>query len=60
MVAINPNGITGPNGLAINTGAYPEEVSDCQVAEIIVFNRDISQSERQEVEVYLKAKWGIN
>lgn len=60
MVATNQNGNTGPGGLAINTGMYSEEVSDCQVAEIIVFNRDISQSERQDVEAYLKAKWGIN
>lgn len=59
MVAINQNGITGPNGLAINAGQYSKEVSDCQVAEIIVFNRDISQTEKQEVEAYLKDKWGI-
>lgn len=59
MVAINQNGITGPNGLAINTGQYSKEVSDCQVAEIIVFNRDISQSEREKVEAHLMEKWGI-
>lgn len=59
IVATNQNGIAGPSGLAINTGQYSKEVSDCQVAEIIVFNRDISQSERQKVEAYLKEKWGI-
>jgi hypothetical protein len=60
MVASNQNGVTGPNGLAVNTGAYPGEVSNCQLAEIIVFNRALSQNERQNVEYYLRAKWGIN
>lgn len=59
IVALNQNGVEGPNGLAINTGRFPQEVSDCQVAEIIVFNRDISHIERQQVEAYMKAKWGI-
>lgn len=59
MVAANQNGVTGPNGLAINTGAYPGEVSNCSVAEIIVFNRDLSSNERKRVEAYLKTKWGI-
>lgn len=59
MVAANQNGVTGPNGLAVNAGAYPGEVSNCQIAELIVFNRDLSRSERQDVEAYLKAKWSI-
>lgn len=60
MIANNQNGITGPNGLAVNTGAYPGEVSNCQVAEIIVFNRDLTAVERQKIETYLKSKWVIN
>lgn len=59
-IAINNNGIAGPDGLAINTGKFSEETSDCQVAEIIVFKRVISPSERQTVETYLKTKWNIN
>jgi hypothetical protein len=59
IVAANQNGTEGPNGLAINTGGFPNETSDCQVAEIIVFNRAISQLERVQVEAYLQAKWGI-
>jgi hypothetical protein len=59
MVATNQNGVTGPNGLAINTGAFPGEASNCSVAEIIVFNHDLSLNERQKVETYLKTKWGI-
>ena len=60
MIASNQNGITGPNGLAVNTGAYPGEVSNCQIAEIIVFNRDLTTSERQKLENHLKSKWGLN
>ena len=60
MIANNQNGIAGPNGLAVNTGAYAGEVSNCQVAEIIVFNRDLTPGERQMVETHLKSKWGIN
>jgi hypothetical protein len=60
MIANNQNGITGPNGLAVNTGAYAGEVSNCQVAEIIVFNRDLTSGERQRIETHLKSKWGIN
>ena len=59
MVETNQKGVTGPNGLAINAGQFSREVSDCQVAEIIVYNIDISQSERQKVETFLMEKWGI-
>ena len=59
ILATNKYGITGPNGLAINTGLYQVEASDCQVAEIIVFHRAISDTERQEVEEYLQKKWAI-
>lgn len=60
LVAGNQNGVAGPNGLAINAGAYPGEVSNCQIAELMVFNRDLSPGERQGMEAYLKSKWGIN
>jgi hypothetical protein len=60
LIANNQNGIAGPNGLAINTGAFAGEVSNCQVAEIAVFNRDLTPVERQKVETHLKSKWGIS
>lgn len=59
LVAENKNGVAGPYGLAINTGRYWQEVSDCQVAEIIVYKRGISDVERQNVEAYLMKKWEI-
>lgn len=56
-IAANQNGITGPNGLAVNGGAHPGESSNCQVAEIIVFNRAITRPERERLEGYLRNKW---
>jgi hypothetical protein len=54
----NNNGVAGPNGIAVNTGAFPEQ-STCEVAEIIVFNNVLSTTNRVLVENYLKCKWGI-
>jgi hypothetical protein len=59
QVASNRGGIEGPNGLAVNGGAYSGEASNCQIAEIVVFNRVLKQSESQTVESYLISKWRI-
>ena len=56
-ISANQNGITGPNGLAVNGGAYPGESSTCQVSEIIVVNRAISRPEKEKLEGYLRNKW---
>jgi hypothetical protein len=58
LVFNNSNGLGGPNGLAINAGAFLE-VSTCDVAEIIVYNQVLSTTNRVLVENYLKCKWGI-
>lgn len=58
MIAANQRGVTGPNGLAINAGPY-NEASNCQVAEILVYNRALSSDERRKVEGYLKSRWNI-
>ena len=48
----------GPKGLGINfQGGEP---STCEAAEIIVFNRLLSTSERRLVHTYLGQKWGIS
>lgn len=57
LVASSQSGFTGPNGLAINTGYASGETSNCEVAEIIVWRRAISSSERKSVEKYLQDKW---
>lgn len=46
-------------GLAINTGASPSETSDCEVAEIILYNTQLSGPQVQIVENYLSQKWDI-
>jgi len=48
----------GPWGLGIN--AYSGEKSNCEAAEIIVFNRLLSATERKQVHTYLGQKWGIS
>lgn len=47
----------GPMGLGINYQGY--EQSNAEVAEIIVFNRLLSDIERKLVHTYLGQKWGI-
>ena len=46
------------NGLNVNTGfCCGGEVSNAQIAEIIIYNRDLNDIECQQVENYLLAKW---
>ena len=48
----------GPKGLGINfQGGEP---SACEAAEIIVFNRLLSDTERKQIHTYLGQKWGIS
>ena len=47
----------GPLGLGINIS---NEVSTCEAAEIVVFNRVLSATERKQVHTYLGQKWGIS
>ena len=47
----------GPLGLGINISS---EVSTCEAAEIVVFNRLLSTTERKQVHTYLGQKWGIS
>jgi hypothetical protein len=45
--------------LAVNTGNYPSEISDWQIAEVIVFNRELSESERNSMEIWLKMQYRL-
>ena len=50
----------GPlTGLVINTGGSPGETSDCDIAEIILYNTQFITSQVQLVEGYLAWKWGL-
>ena len=48
----------GPRGLVINSQG--SELSNAEAAEIIVFNRVLSATERKQVNTYLGQKWGIS
>ncbi len=57
-IATNSNGASaGPIGLGINVNS---ETSTCEAAEIVVFNRVLSATERKQVHTYLGQKWGIS
>jgi hypothetical protein len=36
-----------------------EETSDCEIAEVVQYNRKLTDVERQQVETYLREKWAI-
>jgi hypothetical protein len=48
----------GPKYLGVNY--YSNEVSTCEVAEIVVFDRVLSVTERKQVHTYLGQKWGVS
>lgn len=57
-LATNSTGANaGPWYLGVNI--YGAELSNCEVAEIVVFNRLLSATERRLVHTYLGQKWGI-
>lgn len=56
-IITNSNGASaGPNGISINAS----EPSICEVAEIIVYNKVLTDSERKSVHTYLSRKWGFS
>jgi hypothetical protein len=54
----NSGASQGPASLGINR--YYGETSNCEVSEIIVFDRVLSATERKQVHTYLGQKWGIS
>lgn len=50
-------------GNTFNVSGYSssgtEETCDCEVAEIVMYNRKLSDVERQQVEEYLRVKWEV-
>jgi len=51
-LVINPGVTMDPQDLTTN--------SDCEIAEVLVFNRVLTDAERKMIEGYLAWKWGIN
>lgn len=54
----NQGGVSGPNGLSL-VGNYGEN-SNAEIGEVLVYNRALSDSERQGLERYLANKWGLS
>jgi hypothetical protein len=40
-------------------GGPAEETCDCEVAELVAYDRTLPDAERQQLEAYLQAKWGL-
>jgi len=59
QIASNAGGVAGPNGLSLVGMGGVSEFSDADIAEIVVYNRALSDAERQKIEGYLAAKWGL-
>ena len=54
VIATRGNEIAGSQGVAINGGAIPNEKSDWMVAEVITWNRALSEKEMQDASAYLQ------
>lgn len=56
----NGSGVTSPGHLGLgSSGTFPAEQSTADVAEIIVYDRTLTLTERREVGTYLQSKYGI-
>jgi hypothetical protein len=59
LFASSTGGVTAPNGLSLNGHLSSSEFSDGDLAEVIVYNSALSDSDRQKVETYLAYKYNI-
>jgi phage gp36-like protein len=56
----NPNASSGtPGRLNLGAGSGPGYPANCSVAEVIVYDRALSDTERQEVEAYLAGRYTL-
>jgi len=59
QIVSNANGVVGPNGLSLVGHLGSSEFSNADIAEVVIYNRALSDAERQKVEGYLAQKWGL-
>lgn len=56
-------GATGSASSGYNISGYSatgiEETCDCEVAEMVIYDHKLTTTERQQIESYLRAKWGL-
>jgi hypothetical protein len=55
----NATNVPTVTGLGFNKGAYSNESSDCQIAEILYFSTSLSSADYSRVEGYFAWKWGL-
>jgi protocatechuate 3,4-dioxygenase beta subunit len=51
---------SGPSGISLNGQQAASEFSDAQIAEVLVFNTYLSDSDRNSVQNYLNQKFGVH
>jgi len=51
---------SGFEGMAINTGNDPNNTSDCEVSEILLYDRALTATETTRVEQYIANKYGLS
>jgi autotransporter-associated beta strand protein len=54
---VNNSGFRGPDGLTLGGYLTTSEMSLGSLGEVLVFNRALTDVERQQMETYLQAKW---
>jgi len=57
LLASNQNGVQGPNDLQLNGQGIWNEFSDCDISELLVYNRVLSADELTSVSSYLTGKY---
>jgi autotransporter-associated beta strand protein len=58
QIVSNQNGTQGPNNLNLGGDAYGE-FSDCDISEVLVYNRVLLPSELDEIGTYLTVKYSL-
>ena len=59
LLASNTGGTQGPNNLELNGYSSGGELSDCDISELVVYNRVLSTEERNAVTSYLNTKYSL-
>jgi hypothetical protein len=58
-IATTNGNYQAPSGLTIGGAGFGTETSNAAISEVIVYNRVLTDTERRQVEQYLKTRWGI-
>ncbi len=59
LLASNQGGVTGPDGLELNGYNCGIELSDCDISEVLVYDRVLTSAELDAAGGYLASKYGL-